>query len=322
MNQLLEPARAGKAAKTGRLRRECGAIRKDFQKNRHLYLMILPVLAYFVIFHYWPMYGAQIAFKDFSPGLGISGSPWVGFKHFKSFFTGIYFGRLVGNTLKISLSTLCVGFPAAIILALLLNEIRCNVYKRLVQTVSYLPYFISIMVVCGLVLDFTSQNGLINDVVELFGGERVSYMLYPKYFVPVYVASGVWQNIGWNSIVYLAALAAVDPQLYEAATIDGAGKLRQTWSVTLPGILPTIVIMLIMRIGQLMNVGFEKIILLYNPNIYETADVISSFVYRKGLMEFSYSFSTAVGLFNSLINFLLLCTANFISRKCNETSLW
>jgi putative aldouronate transport system permease protein len=309
------PARAKRPSALPRLGR-------DLARNRTVYLLALPMVAYYFLFHYQPMYGAVIAFKDFAPGRGIWGSPWAGFEHFESFFRSIYFFRVLRNTVVLSVQNLVLGFPAPILLALLLNEIRNHAYKRTVQTVSYLPHFVSIMVICGMIIDFTASDGLVNDIVAFLGGKRVTMLLKQDLFRPIYVITEIWQRAGWQSIIYLAALTAIDPQLYEAATIDGAGRLRQTWSITLPGLLPTIVIMLILRIGQMMNIGFEKIILLYNPTIYETADVISSYVYRKGLLDFSFSFSTAVGLFDSAINFGLLVSANALSRRLNETSLW
>ena len=295
---------------------------KDLTRNKYIYIMALPVLLYYFLFCYQPMYGAIIAFKEFSPGRGIMGSPWVGIQQFRDFFTGFYFFRVLRNTLVINVYDLVFGFPAPIILALLLNEIRQNKFKRLVQTVTYLPHFISIMVICGLIIDFTNSTGLVNDIIVFFGGTRNSLLLDPKMFRTIFISTGVWQGVGWGTIIYLSAMTAIDPQLYEASSIDGAGHLRQIWSITIPGIIPTVTILLILRIGQMMNVGFEKVILLYNPNTYETADVISSFVYRKGLQEFSYSFSTAVGLFNSVINFTLLISANWVSSKISENSLW
>lgn len=295
---------------------------RDVRKNKYIYIMAVPVLLYYLLFHYLPMYGAIIAFKDFSPGLGIFGSEWVGLKNFESFFQGPYFLRVLRNTVVINTYQLLFGFPAPIILALLLNEITHNGFKRVVQTVSYIPHFISIMVVCGLIIDFTSKNGVINDLLSMLGFERQSMLLNPGLFRPIYVLSGIWQEIGWGSIIYIAALSSIDTALYEAAHVDGANRWNQIVHITLPGIMPTIVILLILRIGSMMNVGFEKIILLYNPINYETADVISSYVYRKGLLEFSYSYSTAVGLFNSLINFTLLISANKISKRLNDTSLW
>ena len=288
-----------------------------------LFVMILPVLAFYLLFHYMPIYGSIIAFKDFSPGLGILGSRWAGLKHFDKFFQSIFFKRVVSNTVLINLYALCFGFPAPILLALLVNEVRHSAYKRLVQTVAYLPYFISMVVVCALVRDFVSMNGIINRIgTMLLGTTPRNLLQVPAYFKTIYVASNIWQYMGWNSIIYLAAMTSIDPQLYEAATIDGAGRWRRLLHVTIPGILPTIIILFILRLGEIMNVGFEKIILLYNSAIYSTADVISSYVYRKGLLESDFSFSAAVGLFNSLINFAIVLTANAISRKVSGSSLW
>lgn len=297
-------------------------ISKDFYKNKQLYLMVLPVLLYYFIFHYKPMYGAIIAFKDYTPIKGIMGSEWVGFKHFTSFFESYYFWRILKNTVIISITNLVLGFPAPIILALLINELKNKLFTRTVQTITYLPHFISLVVVCSMIKTFTIDTGVINDVIAFFGGERVSMLNEKGYFVPLYVLSNIWQEVGWGSIIYLAALAGIDQEQYEAARVDGASKWKQTLVITIPGILPTIVVLLILRVGQMLNVGFEKIILLYNPAIYETSDVISSFVYRKGLQEFDFSFSAAVGLFNSIINFTLLVSANWISRKVNDTGLW
>jgi putative aldouronate transport system permease protein len=294
----------------------------DIRKNKYLYVMLLPILLYYVVFHYAPMYGAIIAFKDFSPRLGILGSEWVGFDNFQMFFTGPYFWRTIKNTLLISLNELIFGFPAPIILALLLNEVKHALFKRSVQTLTYMPHFISLVVICGILKDFTSSEGVINDLIAWMGGERTTFLLNADLFRPIYVSSGVWQHIGWGTIIYLAALTGIDQEQYEAARIDGAGRWKQGLHVTIPGIMPTIIILLILEMGKMMNVGFEKIILLYNPGTYETADVISSYVYRVGLQEFNYSFSSAVGLFNSAINFTLLVCSNWLSRKLNNTSLW
>lgn len=284
--------------------------------------MILPVLAFYIIFHYVPMYGVIIAFKNFTPGLGIIDSPWVGLQNFTEFFTGMYFFRIVKNTLIISVTSIVVGFPAPIIFALLLNELRNQRFKKVVQTVTYMPHFISLVVVCGMILQFTKDTGVISYALQLFGIPPKSMLNYPENFVPIYVISGLWQEVGWGSIIYLSAIAGIDQQLYEAAQIDGASRLRQVINITIPAIMPTIMVMLILRLGNIMSVGFEKIILLYNPAIYSTADVISSFTYRKGLQEFSWSYSTAVGLFNSVINFVFLLTSNWLSKKFNEQSLW
>lgn len=295
---------------------------RDLRKNKLRYLIILPVLLYYLIFCYKPMYGAIIAFKDYVPSLGIADSPWAGFKHFEEFFNSFYFWRILKNTLVISFTNLIFGFPAPIILALLINEVTNRHFKKFVQTVSYIPHFISLVVVCSMIKEFTMDNGLISDILAQFGFERVTMLDQKQYFVPIYVISEIWQRIGWDSIIYLAALVNVNKDLYEAADIDGAGKFRQVFSITLPSIMPTIITMFLLRIGGILNVGYEKIILLYNEATYETADVISTFVYRKGLQEFNWSYSTAVGLFNSIINFIVLIIGNTLSKKFAETGLW
>ena len=298
------------------------AIRQDWFRNWKLYAMMIPVLAFYAAFCYKPMYGAIIAFKDFDPTLGIFGSEWIGLENFKDLFTSSDFGRIFRNTINISVQSIIFGFPAPIILALLINELTRKRFAKFVQTVTYMPHFISLVVVCGLIKDFVSDSGVITSFLSMFGFPETNMLQEPKYFVPIYVISSIWQEIGWGSIIYLAALAGVDQELYEAASIDGAGHLRQTWSITIPSIMPTIITMFILKLGTIMNVGFEKIILLYQPMTYETADVISSFVYRKGIIDQSYGFSTAGGLFNSVINFALIIVANTISRKVNDTSLW
>ena len=297
-------------------------IKRDFQLNYALTLMILPVFAFYIIFHYGPMYGLQIAFRDYNPVDGVTGSPWVGFRHFISFFNNFYFGRLIRNTLLISVETLVFGFPAPIIFAILLNEIRTSWYKRTLQTLSYLPYFISTVVRCGIIVNFTRSDGVINDIVAAFGGQRKTMLQYPQYFRPVYVISGIWQSLGWNSIIYLAAISGIDMQLYEAAKIDGAGRFAQVFHVTIPSIAPTIIILFILRMGSMFSVGSDKVLLLYNSATYETADVISTYVYRRGILDGDFSFSAAVGLFNSLINFFLIIVTNKISSMVSETSLW
>jgi putative aldouronate transport system permease protein len=299
-----------------------GMLKKDLYKNKYIYLMALPVVVYYILFHYIPMYGVIISFKKFTPAKGIAGSPWVGFKYFIEFFNAYYFVRLIRNTLLLSINSLIWGFPAPVILALLMNELRSNKYKRVVQSLTYIPHFISVVVVSGLLLEFSQLSGLFNDIAVWLGGERISYFQRPEYFRLLYISSGIWQEIGWGTIIYLSALSAIDPQIYEAATIDGANRWMKVIHITLPSIVPTIIILFIMRMGRMLTVGHEKIILLYNPTIYETADVISTFVYRKGLLEFSWSYSTAIGLFNSVINFALLIITNKVSAKVSETSLW
>ncbi|PJN54824.1 putative multiple-sugar transport system permease YteP [Paenibacillus sp. GM2FR] len=295
---------------------------RDFVMNKYLYIMMIPVIGYYLIFHYGPMYGAIIAFKDYSPMKGILESDWVGLKHFEEFFNSYYFLRVLKNTILISLYTLIFEFPAPIILALLINEVRKKKFKRVVQTITYMPYFISLVVICGIITDFTNADGLINRLFMLLGYDGQAMLQKPELFRPIYVLSEIWQRIGWESIIYIAALMSIDLEQYEAARMDGASRIKQMFYITLPGLLPVITIMFILRMGNMLNVGFEKIILLYNPVTYETADVISSFVYRKGLLEFGWSYSSAVGLFNSVINLVLLISANYISRRVSQNSLW
>lgn len=298
-------------------------VRNSVKRDAWIYLLCVPFVAYYIIFHYMPMYGAIIAFKDYDINLGIMASPWVGLKHFQNFIHDYYFVRVLKNTLLISLYDLIFGFPAPIIFAFLLNEISNKLFKKTIQTITYLPHFISLVVICGMLTDFLSKDGLITGILENFGMEPTYYLSYPQYFRTIFIASGVWQSVGWGSIIYLAALSGIDPQLYEAATIDGASKLKQVFHVTLPGIAPTIVTLLILQMGRVMSVGYEKIILLYNSNTYETADVISSYVYRLGLGGgMRYSYTTAIGLFSSLINLILLTLTNKVSKMVSENSLW
>ncbi|SFE12509.1 putative aldouronate transport system permease protein [Paenibacillus algorifonticola] len=295
---------------------------KDLLRNKWLYVLMLPVLLYYILFHYVPMYGAIIAFKQFIPSKGILGSEWVGLKHFESFFSSIYFFRVIKNTILLSFFNLLIGFPAPILLALLLNELKSSIFRRITQTITYMPHFITLVVVAGIIRYFTLSDGLLNDVIAFFGGERISFLQQPGSFRPIYIISEIWQQIGWGTIIYLAAISGIDQQQYEAAKIDGANKLQQITHITLPGMLPTIMIMLILALGNIMNVGFEKIILLYSASIYETADVISTYVYRKGILEFNYGYSAAVGLFNSVINFGILLLANYFSKRVSKNSLW
>ncbi len=295
---------------------------KDFKRNKGIYLMLLPVLIYYAMFHYGPMYGAQIAFRDFNPSRGITGSQWIGMENFQEFFNGIYFWRLIRNTVTISLLDVIFGFPAPILLALMLNEVTSEKFKRFVQTMSYLPYFISVVVVVGLMIDFFARDGLVNGILGLTGTDRIGFLSNPNYYWALYVGSGVWQTFGYGSIIYLAAISGIDPQLYDAAKVDGAGRFRQLLNITLPGIAPTIITLFILRIGAMLSIGSEKTILLYNPLVYQTADIISSYVYRTGVLNGDFSLTAAVGLFNSLINFSLLLLANAISRRRSETSLF
>lgn len=296
---------------------------KNMKTHPLLYVMILPAVIYFLVYHYAPMYGVIISLFDYVPTKGILGSDFVGLKHFKAFLSDPYFFRTMRNTLSINLLLLVFGFPFPIIFAILLNELRSSKFRKVTQTITYMPHFISSVVICGLMLDFCKSNGLISSIVTAVTGQE-PFNLFSKsaYFQPLYVLMCIWQEFGWDSIIYFAALTGIDQSLYEAAEIDGASRWKKIIHVTLPGISPTIVVLLIMRIGNLMTLGWDKIILLYNPMIYEKADVISTYVYRIGLMNFEYSFATAVGFFNSVINFILLITANAVSRKINETSLW
>lgn len=296
--------------------------KKDWKKNKTLYFMIIPVLIFYLVFMYKPMYGAIIAFMDYRPAKGILGSDWVGVGQFVRFFHSPYFYRLIRNTIVLSIYSLLFCFTAPILLALLLNEVKGKRFKSITQTVSYLPHFISMVVAVGMIKEFCMTDGLINDIIVFFGGERSALLQNPALYRTIYIISDIWQEVGWGSIIYLAALAGIDSERYEAAAIDGAGKFRQMIHVTIPGIMPTVTIMLILRIGSLMNMGYEKTILLYNSSTYETADIISSYIYRVGLLEQNWSYSTAIGLFNSVINCILLLAANRISKKVTETSLW
>lgn len=296
---------------------------KSIIKNWRLYVMLAPVIVYFIVFHYWPMYGVQLAFKDFVATKGIFGSPWVGFKHFERFFDSFYFWRLIKNTLGIGFYELAVGFPAPIILALMIHEVRNRFYKRLIQTVTYMPHFLSTVVLVGMIMIFLSPDtGIVNLIIKLFGGKPISFLTEAGWFKTIFVMSGVWQQMGWSSIIYLAALSGIDPQLHEAARVDGASRMQRIWHINIPGIMPTIVILLILKAGAVLGVGFEKAFLMQNSLNMESSDVISTFVYRSGIMEAQYSFATAVDLFNAVINLILLITVNFIARRAGGMSLW
>ena len=297
-------------------------IKRDWKVNKQIYFMVLPIIVFFIVFAYIPMTGVLMAFERYSIKGGIFGSDWVGLKNFSDFFHSIYCFRIIKNTLLISFYDLIFGFPAPIIFALLMNELMNQKFKKVVQTISYMPYFISMVVICGLIIDFFSSTGTITSVVAKLGGPRTNLLAVPELFRSIFVSTNIWQGLGFGSIIYMAALSGIDQELYEAAALDGASRWKQTLHVTLPGISSTIIMLLILRIGSLLGVSFEKIILLYSPATYSTADVISSYVYRKGLQEFNYGYSTAVGLFNSVVNFGLLVISNKISKKYTETSLF
>lgn len=292
-------------------------------KNREYYLMLLPAIIYVAIFCYGPMYGVQIAFKNFRGSLGILKSPWVGFEHFIDFFTSYSFWDLVGNTLILSLYTLVVTFPIPILIALILNELRSNKLKRFSQTVLYAPHFISTVVLVGMITAmFAKETGIVNTFLEAIGLERYYFMGEPGAFRHMYVWSGVWQNAGWSAIIYIAALSSVDPALHEAATVDGASRIQRIIHVNLPSIMPTIIIMLIMAVGQIASLGYEKVFLLQNDLNLEVSEIISTYVYKRGIVNANYSFSAAVGLFNNIVNVILILAANTISKKVSETSLF
>ncbi len=293
------------------------------RRDRYLLLMFLPIAIYYVVFCYIPMSGAIIAFKNYRPGRGIYNGDWVGFKWFVQFFQSPYAFRTIRNTVLLSLYTLLFGFPTPILFALCVTEIVGSTTRRIVQTVSYLPHFISTVVLVGMMTNFFSMNnGIVNTFITALGGEPVNFLVNPGWFRSLYVGSGVWQNFGFSSIIYIAAITGIDPELYEAAKIDGVTKFKQIRYITLPMIVPTITILFILQLGQIMSVGFEKVFLMYSPAVYETADVISTYVYRKGIESSSYSFASAVGLFNSFVNFGFVFVANVICKKTTDTSLW
>ncbi len=295
---------------------------RDFKMNKYKYLLIIPVLIYLALFAYKPMYGIIIAFKNYKPTRGIMGSKWVGLLWFENFFKDIYFWRLLRNTFTLSALSILFGFPAPILLALLLNEIHHSGFKRTVQTITYMPYFISLVVTCSIIKIYCQENGLFSQIAMLFGGEKQNFLINPGAFRTIYVVSGIWQNIGWNSILYLAALSGIDQEQYEAARIDGANRFQQIWNITIPGILPTIMIMFVLRMGSILNVGYEKVLLLYTDNTFEVADVFSTYTYRLGFQSQQYSLSTAVGLFNTLVNICFLMLTNWFSRKTTESGLF
>ncbi len=297
-------------------------LKSHLKNNWELYIIALPVVLYYLVFKYYPIYGAVIAFQEYSPGNGFFDGPWVGMKHFVDFVNSADFWRLLRNTLSISVSNLIFGFPAPIILALLINEVTNLKFKKVVQSITYVPHFISLVVICGMIKTFVGSDGIISGLLTPFIGEKVDMLTRENLFLPIYVVSDIWQGVGWGSIIYISALAGIDTQLYEAAKCDGAGRMKQLWHITLPGLAPTIIIMLLLRVGGLLSVGYEKIILLYNSLIYNKSDVISSYVYRMAFEGQQWSYTTAIGLFNSVINFVLLFFANEMSKKFADSGLW
>ena len=304
-------------------RNEHGRIWSILRSNVQIYILLLPTALYFLIFKYGPMYGLQMAFRNYNTGLGIMNSPWVGLQYFERVLSRMYFYQVINNTLTISLASLIFGVPFPVLFALMLNEMRAGKGKKLIQTITYAPHFISTVVVAAMVTLFLSpSSGVLNKILMVFGIEAQNFLMKPEYFVPIYVISGIWQNLGWNAIIYVAALASVNPELHESAVIDGASRLQRICHINFPCILPTIIIMLILQTGSLLNVGFEKVFLLSNEAVLETSEVISTYTYRIGITGAQFSQSAAIGLFNSVVQFALLVLVNFIAGKVSETSLW
>ncbi|SFR53186.1 carbohydrate ABC transporter membrane protein 1, CUT1 family [Yoonia tamlensis] len=305
--------------RTTRLNRIADHLRANWQ----IYVLLAPTIIWFIVFLYRPMYGLQIAFKDYSVFRGIDGSPWIGFEHFHTLFGSDQFIRALKNTVIISMLTLLFGFPMPIILALMFNEVLNQTYKKTVQTVVYLPHFISTVIISGIVITaFSPSSGVVNTVLDWFGFDKIYFLTKPEWFRPIFIGSGIWQEAGFSSIVFLAAIAGVNPSLYESAVVDGASRWQMMWKITIPSIMPTIIIMLIIRIGNLLEVGFEMIILLYQPATYQTADVVNTYIYRQGLQVGQYDLAAAAGLFNAVVAFVLVMTANTISKRYSRTSLW
>ncbi len=293
------------------------------KREWQIYVMLLPMVIWFIVFLYKPMYGLQVAFKDYSIFRGVANSPWIGLEHFETLFANSQFLRAIKNTVMISALSLCFGFPVPILLALMFNEILNAVFKRTAQTIVYLPHFISTVIIAGIVITaFSPSAGIVNTILGWFGIESIYFLTKPEWFRPIFIGSGIWQEAGFSSIIFLAAIAGVNPSLYESAVVDGASRLQMMWKITIPSIMPTIIIMLIIRIGNLMEVGFELIILLYQPATYQTADVINTFIYRLGLQGGQYDLAAAAGLFNAGVAFVLVMAANTLSKRYSRTSLW
>ena len=295
---------------------------KNIKRYSSLYALLMVPLVWYIVFKYIPMYGLQIAFKRFNPSLGIAGSPWAGVTYFKQFFGSYYFGDILWNTISLSLFTMLIGFPMPIILALLINEIKSIKFRKIIQNITYMPNFLSVVVIVSMLTLFSNKDyGLFNKLTGFFGAASVDFMSKPSCFQPLYVFSNVWQFMGFNAIIYIAALAGVDQELYEAASIDGATRMQKIIHISVPCIMGTILIMFIMRIGNLMSVGFEKVLLMQNSVTLSSSEIISTFIYKNGIQKGQFSYSTAVGMFNSVINFILLISANSISKKTTKTGL-
>ena len=298
---------------------------RQIKRNWQLYLMLVPVVAFFIVFCYGPMYGLLLAFKDYKVLRGIFGSPWANpwYKHFERFFLSPYCERVITNTVTLSVQSLLYGFPVPIILALCINEVRNRKYQKIVQNVTYAPHFLSVIVLVGLIRSFTNTDyGIVNLLIRQFGGEGYNWMQRADLFRPLYIGSGIWQNAGWDSIIYIAALSGIDPQLHESAMMDGANRWKRIWHINLPGLMPTIIILLILNSGYIMSVGFEKVFLMQNDLNLSSSDVISTYSYRIGIESAQYELATAIGLFNSAVNCALLVCVNWASRRMGGTSLW
>ena len=314
------------AKTTAHAKRQRTEWKKLLKRDRYLIIMMIPVIIYYVVFCYFPMTGLYMAFTQYRIGSGLAGiftSDFVGLKWFKQFFDSVYTWRLVKNTFLLSFYSLIWGFPIPILFALAVTQVRAQRVQKTVQVLTYLPYFISTVVVCGMINNFLSpSSGIINQILNMFGIESINFLGLPSWFRTIYVASGSWQTFGFNSIIFVAAIKGISPSLYEAMRVDGANKRQLIWHLVLPSIKPTIILLLIMTLGSMMSVGFEKVYLLYNPAVYDTADVIQTYVYRQGIQSNNYSYAAAVGLFNSVINFTIVFLANKLSRKITDTSIW
>ncbi|WP_224722318.1 ABC transporter permease [Paenibacillus vietnamensis] len=296
---------------------------KHIKRDKQLLLLFIPCILFYLLFRYGPLYGLILAFKDYSVFSGVWGSDWVGLKHFDKFFTSRDFWLLFKNTLLLGFYTLIFGFPFPILLAILLNEVRIGWFKKSVQTFSYLPAFLSVVIICSMIIDFLSpNNGLLNQLLAVLGFEKKYFLVDPGWFRPIYVISEIWGTMGYEAIIYLAAIAGINPTLYEAARVDGASRFGMMRHITLPGLLPTLLVMFILKTGSMIRIGYEKVLLLYNPMTYDVADVFSTYVYRKGLLESNYSYAAAVGMFEALVAMLMLLSANFLSKRIGGNGLW
>ncbi|UWQ97635.1 ABC transporter permease subunit [Rhodobacteraceae bacterium S2214] len=293
------------------------------KREWQIYLMLAPTVIWLLLFLYKPMYGLQIAFKDYSIFRGVAASPWIGFEHFETLFSSEQFLRALKNTIYISMMSLLIGFPVPIFLALMFNEVLNQTFKKTSQTIVYLPHFISSVIIAGIVITaFSPSAGIVNTILSWFDIDPIYFLTKPEWFRPIFIGTTIWQEAGFQSIVFIAAISGVSPTLYESAVVDGASRWQMMWKITIPSIMPTIIIMLIIRIGNMLEVSFEMIILLYQPATYETADVVNTYIYRQGLQGGQYDFAAAAGLFNAVIAFALVMTANTISKRYSRTSLW